>query len=240
MAIALATLAIPVALLLVSALQNSYTTYELLADAAESQDFDPLVGATSTLGVMLWSAASAIGLLTYAVLRRTSSEDGPRLRRFVLAAGLGSAFMALDDAFLLHEEVLPQRVFGSAERAVLLVYMAVAAVIAVAFWRVFLRTLPGVVAGFVLLFGGSLAIDGHVIERILGVDDESDVVIYVEDGLKLIGIWLWTIYVALVALPHLRPRPSEPAATPDAPGSERIVDLRDGAVERPVSLTVHD
>lgn len=160
--------------------------------------FDPLVaaemapeccrvyfGAMSMLGVMLWVATAAICLFTALMLMLTGLS--PVLRRFALAAGCLTGWMALDDAFLIHENILPA--FGVPQNVVLasygllgLGYLAIA--------RAHMRSVDGVLlvaacAGFAV----SLGVD-------VIVHSPATYAMVAEDGAKFFGIWYWMVFHA--------------------------------------------
>lgn len=82
-------------------------------------------GIMSNLGVVIWIGAAAVCGFGYLLLRRHGSDKGTA--HFLLASGIISAVLFLDDFLMLHEEVFPL-IFGVGEKVVYLVYgMAVLA-----------------------------------------------------------------------------------------------------------------
>lgn len=185
----------PLLILMIVMAQDSLGHRELFNDPADTLGFHPLVGLISMLGLFGWAAAAGICFLTYAVVR---FRETARMRRFWLAAGLLTVLLLLDDAFMLHEEILPFGL-GIRERYVKLGYLAVAA----AFGLGFLSILAGnnlrllVAAGS--FFALSVLCDTPFLMQPLGLW-ENDLVIYlIEDGAKFIGISLWMAYLAKTA-----------------------------------------
>jgi len=61
-------------------------------------------GFMSNLGIFLWVATAAISLFSALIFFKWKSDKA--LLRFAVTSGLLSGWLALDDAFLLHEVVL--------------------------------------------------------------------------------------------------------------------------------------
>jgi hypothetical protein len=121
------------------------------------------------------------------VLRLTSRRSsGPG---FFLWAGLVTMMLALDDLFLLHDEVF-MLYLGQNEHRTFLVYGAVIAIFLGYYRRSILssRSLPLLVLALVLL-GSSIFVDNT--SRFWS---DPEMRILVEDGLKLLGITAWTAY----------------------------------------------
>jgi hypothetical protein len=135
------------------------------------------VGVLSTLGVLLWTAAGALALV---------ASLGDRSLRLFAAL---SALCAVDDAFLLHEEVWP-RLTGLPEELALLPYAVLGVLL--------LRRLTGFEArpraaftAAIVALGLSVGLDlvGSPLGLVSGTAD--DVRNLVEELLKLAGIALW-------------------------------------------------
>jgi hypothetical protein len=78
---------------------------DITRDVVAVTDTHLYVGALSTTGLMLWAAASGICLVSAAALIGLPQCRGAV--QFLLYAGILSALLGLDDAFLLHERVFP-------------------------------------------------------------------------------------------------------------------------------------
>ena len=81
-------------------------------------------GALSTAGLFVWAAAAAVCLFGSALFRKTG--DTNRALVF-LACGLFTSYLLADDAFMIHEVVVPH--FGGDEKIVKLMIAATAAMI---------------------------------------------------------------------------------------------------------------
>jgi hypothetical protein len=137
-------------------------------------------GVISNLGVMLWMAAAAICLFT-ALMAYTARAGSARTGLFV-AGGLFTLWLGIDDFFLVHEEVLPQ--VGIPQIITYAAYAATGLVYLFVAWRFILtsRLSLFLVAGFGL--AGSMGLDAIV-------DSEAPFWVFLEDGLKFVGIAFW-------------------------------------------------
>lgn len=184
---ALAWVALPTAVLLAVhaglTLLTDVRTAELLADPAELVGFPAWYGAFSHLAVLLWTSTAAICLFASRVGRRGE------VARFLLASGLLSSVLALDDLFQLHEDVVPTHL-GLAEPWVVAVEIAIALWIGVRFSDAILE---GELWLLVLALG---SLGASVLIDLWG---PSGVDLVYEDGLKLLGIGAWLGYHAGLA-----------------------------------------
>lgn len=158
--------------------------YAVTADPAAVAQGPFAVGFLSMLAVMGWAAAFAVALLGASVLYAIDPWSG-RGRMLAAAAAL-SGLLALDDAFMLHEVVVPEYLFAPE-----VTMYAVSAAVALGFlWlgRPYLRGTEYALLGLaVLAFGASVAAD-----QALPFDGR---VTFVEDLAKFSGIVLWCLYL---------------------------------------------
>jgi len=158
----------------------------LTRDPADFLNGPTYLGAVSSLGFALWAAASAVCLLTAALLRTTGART--HLVNFMLSAGLLSLLLMADDMWLLHDQVFPHKV-GIPE---LVVYFGYAAFTLGHLWvfrKVILRTDYQVLlfAGFFLAF--SLVAD-TLTNNVAGSNSQY----MIEDGPKFFGMVTWLAY----------------------------------------------
>lgn len=160
----------------------------LTRDALAVAEAPLYIGLLSNIGLMIWAAAAAILLFSWALLRRIA--PGHVLKPLMLASSLLTVLLLVDDAFMLHEELLPNTL-GIPEGLVLGSYAAMGGAYLLFNWRAMLRTyyLPALIAGGLL--GASLAIDV--------VLPMSSFETFVEDSLKFAGILSWLAYAVTVA-----------------------------------------
>jgi hypothetical protein len=148
-------------------------------DPASTLDASAYVGVISHVGVLLaWGAAAAALLAGAFVARARGRPDALPL----FAVGAATGYLALDDLFLLHENVYPE--LGIRQEVVLVAY-GLAAIAFLWWYRELFRAHEWpLLALAVVLLGASLALD-------LRLGD----VHWLEDGLKLVGLALWAAYV---------------------------------------------
>lgn len=164
-------------------------TSELVADPAAVGGFGAHVGMVSQLGLMVWGLAGGACLTAAAALRRERRDPGEAT--FLIATGALMLTLGVDDALLVHEEVIPDTL-GVGEPVVFLLVGLLVAAYAVRFHRELLRSdrfLLGLGAGMLAL---SAAVD--VPDAVPGT---------VEDYFKSLGIVAlaaWCIKVSTDAI----------------------------------------
>lgn len=176
---------LPALLLLAVALQPWVSPHWLFLDvqtAAEMSDdcCHVYYGAVSTLGIMLWGASAAICLAAALVFIKTKRHV--EIIGFAIMAGVFTGWLALDDAFLLHEIVLPK--LGIPQNIVLGIYVVLAIVYVVKSWRVILSS-----EYWLLVFAGMLMASSLLIDTVL--HSVSPSIIVIEDSAKFLGICAW-------------------------------------------------
>jgi cbb3-type cytochrome oxidase subunit 1 len=175
--------------------QTTFSYPELFNDPADTMKFNPFIGLVSMLGLFGWAATAGVAFLTYVVVR---SRETALMRQFFLAAGIFTLFLLVDDAFMLHEDVLPHA-FGIRERYTKAGYLIVAAAFGLSFFRVLIRNNFSLLVAAGTFFAGSLLLDNPAILKAMGWW-ENDFVLYVlEDGSKFTGIILWMAYLTKTA-----------------------------------------
>jgi hypothetical protein len=160
----------------------------LTADPTTTADLPPWTGVFSTLGVIGWAASVGVCALAAVVLhaRRSSSTS------FFVATAALLSYLALDDAYLLHEYVGPEVLHVPQS----VVVAALGAAVAVWAWR-FRRRLAE--SDLLVLGIAGLALAGSVVVDATGRYG----LIIVEDWLKLSGIaalFAWSLTAAESAL----------------------------------------
>lgn len=141
------------------------------------------VGFLSQSGILLWAAAAAVCLTVAATLH--AYGGGRAERRFFVSAGLLTVFLCLDDAFMLHDVVLPDHL-GIPEQAVYAAYVGlVLAFLGVFFGRILESEYLVLGVAFVF-FAVSILAD---IRELPWLDP-----FLLEDGAKAIGIVAWLTY----------------------------------------------
>ncbi|ADE55858.1 hypothetical protein [Coraliomargarita akajimensis] len=181
-----------IALLLIGSLPIIALAYAIYGLGIPSGDLtrDPNVlaelpaytGIASQLGLFLWAASLAIVFLTSFELERRSGNMGRRA--FLLASAALTLLLLVDDAFLLHEEMLPG--LGVPERATYLGYLSVVGLYLMVFIRSILQSEYLILLLSLGFFGLSVGIDVFVFG--------TSLVFFLEDSTKLLGICCWFYY----------------------------------------------
>jgi hypothetical protein len=141
------------------------------------------VGFLNTLGVMLWSAAAATTLLGFILLRRIHMNV--HLPMFLLWSACICAMFAFDDAFGLHERVIPQYLHIP-EKMVFGCYAAIIVLYAVRFFDVIVGSEPLLFLTALLFLGLSAFMDQFL--------PYTNIETFAEDSAKFAGILLWSTY----------------------------------------------
>ncbi len=137
-------------------------------------------GAVSNGGVLIWFSSAAILLFSALVL--TSKKGWDQVTRFLTIAGLLTAWLTLDDFFLIHEDVLPK--LGVPEPVTYAAYASFGLAYLALSYRQILQhryVMLGLAMGFL---GMSAGID-------FLFHSASDLRLFIEDGAKLLGITAW-------------------------------------------------
>lgn len=165
---------------------------KLLRDLVIVADVPLYYGFLSQLGIFFWSASASICLFCYAHLPRTATGFGSK--NFFLAAGVLTLVLGFDDAFLLHDEILPW--FGITEYAVFIGYALFMAYFLVRFYLPISKSRYILLAIALVSFGVSIIVDGIELEDTAGR--------LLEDGAKLVGMLSWLAYFAHTGLTAIR------------------------------------
>ena len=156
-------------------------------DVSALAKIHPLTGVLSSLGILFWWTSATIYLFTAFLQRerKEATEIG-----FLIYSGLLSIYLGFDDLFLIHEYLAPIYL-KIPERAVYLLIAFATLVYLVRYGRL-LRRPDGVLLLCALAcLSGSVAIDA-VFAPWLKVMGGWDV--FIEDGLKWLGICFWTAF----------------------------------------------
>jgi hypothetical protein len=159
-------------------------------------------GYLSQVGILFWSAAAAISIFCAVNIRQDASSHG--LRAFLVCSGLLTLMLGFDDAFLIHEEVLPHA--GVPEKVVFAGYGSLFGLFLCRFFRLIAQTEFVVLAFALSLFGFSVSMDSWLPSGLVEGSDE-DFLYLLEDGTKLTGVIGWLAYLVLVAREAIRGEP---------------------------------
>ncbi len=156
-------------------------------DVASIAGLLPVAGALSQLGILLWCAASSVAGFSALLVRRR--DEG----RFLGYLCLLSAILALDDAFQLHEKIVP-RLLGLDELHLVVLEGSLLAFILLRFSGIALRSSYLFLLGAIVWFAASLLIDRFLSESTFPTWHHL-----FEDGPKFVGILNWSAYCILVS-----------------------------------------
>jgi hypothetical protein len=200
---ALAILALVLATAAIARTPIGYMT----RDMATIGELHPLAGILSNLGVLLWCASAAVCLFAALGLRAPRSTAA---FRFLLCSAALSAYLLIDDFFMVHEELAP-RYLGLNDKAVVAALGAATCAYVLAFWRLIAQTQFAVLALALGLLGASAGMDALLWPWV----EIGGLEFFIEDGAKWLGIALWCSYYVRTAHQVMAGRvglPSERAA----------------------------
>lgn len=175
-------------------------------DMAQIGTLHPLIGVVSSLGALLWAATAAICGLTATVLARVRAPRGEV--RFFAGATCLTAYMVIDDCFMLHEMLLPTYL-GMYGRYAAGLVAGVALLFVATSFRQIRATRYGLFVLAVALLATSMMIDlyDNRIDAVLvsrGWDPAWRSVM--EDVSKWLGIACWFAYFVDATTAALLPR----------------------------------
>ncbi len=159
----------------------------LTTDVSGIANIHPLFGALSSLGILLWCVAAAVSFFAAVVLQtiHRSEHFG-----FLLYSALLSAYLMLDDLFLIHED-LAARYFGIDEKIIFLL-LGLSVLVYLIIYRETILSSKYIFLGMALGFlAMSVGID-IILEPWL--TEIGDWLYFYEDGAKWLGITCWCSY----------------------------------------------
>ncbi|HBB30305.1 MAG TPA: hypothetical protein DDZ80_24450 [Cyanobacteria bacterium UBA8803] len=188
-------------LLLILRVQTAIPVPYLTRDPVAIFEAPFYLGAISNLGILFWCSAAAICLFCCVVLKKLDKHK--ELKSFFLMSGLISSVFLIDDFFLFHDDVFPKRLHFPEEIVVLLEGLMVLAYL-VRFRKNILNDNFIFLLFALMFFGFSAGLDqsfyvAYKVDQLLGQDSEY----FVEDGLKLLGIVSWFMYLAIISVKNM-------------------------------------
>lgn len=150
------------------------------------------VGLVSNFGVVLWASAASVCLFGAWLLRNRPDAQEPAM--FLASAGLLSTVLLFDDLYLLHEEIVPERLHIP-QPLVLAGYALLVAWFLVRFRRLIEQTDFALLVLAGVWFAGSVLVDVLVTPEEFFIFGDFAGRDLIEDGLKLLGIVSWTVYL---------------------------------------------
>jgi hypothetical protein len=200
-----ALLYVPALLLLLAVAVAAATTgippQKFLLDPAVLAGSHPLLGVVSNIGILIWAATAAIALFTATLLGMKRQE--PEHKVFLLAAGLLTSWLVLDDFFMIHEWLFPH-VLGVPQTLVLAAYAGLAGCFLLRFAALILRTDFLLLALALAFLSVSVCVDALPNTWFAA----WNWLYLIEDGFKLLGIVGWFGYCSHVCASFLGARAS--------------------------------
>ncbi|PST26202.1 hypothetical protein C7U60_03990 [Mesorhizobium plurifarium] len=159
--------------------------YDLVRDPNAIAGQPNYFGLVSNLGVILWFTGGIAALQAHWA---GAGSDAPHLRRALLAGGLFSGLMGIDDLLMLHEAVATA---GVPEPLVLVPHMLLLATLCYHAYFIRRAIQWNLLASAVASLGASFLVDA-VSEHIAGL-------VFVEEGFKLLGIMFLAVFLSLTS-----------------------------------------
>lgn len=170
--------------------------YQLFSDPVDVLAGKPYIGIFSQIGLLLWAACAAIGFFSAALMK--GQADKKAYRRYMMACGILCSWMAIDDAFLLHEYTPDY--FAIEEAVVLGLYILIAFIFYMAFYRTILKT-PFIFLGLTVTFLAFSMVSDFVARYI------SANPYLIEEWPKLAGLIFLTAYIYQTGKAVTKPGP---------------------------------
>lgn len=214
-----AIIVLPSLIVLIAIMQNALDPRLLMLDpmvaAEESGECcRTYYGLISTLGVFVWISTAAICAFAAWVLYSIKADR--KDWEFALIAALFTGWLGLDDAFLVHENILPK--LGVSQNLVIASYVVVGMLYGY-------RVLTSRLKPDLILFGTSALCLGASVGLDVALHSTDSMVVAAEDGFKFVGIWCWFGFharlMAITVLDALKP-----VAAPIRPAQSRIDSLK--------------
>ncbi len=171
---------------------------ELTADPATIHSAHPFTGIISNLGIVLWTIAMSVSLLSGAIL---TTAGNTKKGKFLILIGMMTAILMLDDLFMMHDYL-----FVDFEIVFYLIYAVFVAVLFIKYYRLILKNNYSFLVAAVIFLGLSVVLDITM--------ENSGIQYLFEDGLKFLGILSWTLFLINTSYTMLRESTSSPDLRP--------------------------
>jgi len=200
-------------LMMAIALQPFFSVGDFTRDPATIALHPPYFGAVSNIGILLWSASAAVCFLS-GILLKIMQPERPDLHSFFSIFAVLNMVLCLDDTFLLHEAILPNRLplVSIPEPAIVTAYGLGLLGAIVSFRKLLLKNQPLLFGLTLLLFSVSVGFDQLLPDQLLS----EDTVFLIEDGSKLLAVFLWLAYFIRASIYFVTQPRIELANTPAA------------------------
>ncbi|MBN9419662.1 MAG: hypothetical protein J0I12_29670 [Candidatus Eremiobacteraeota bacterium] len=182
--------ALPLLVLLWLKGQGTLTIQRLTVDPSALAGVPPYTGLLSNAGVVLWFSTATVLLFL--------AWSQPKLRPTLLLPGLLSLVLGLDDGLMLHEEMLPN--LAGVHYTVMqpALYALYAGLLGLSLRAIRPYLFDPVLLAAIFCLGGSVAVDmlmeSHLLSERNALMLDEGLAMWLEDGLKLLGIVAWWGY----------------------------------------------
>ncbi len=192
----------PIAILLLgfsllASLVPEFKVRDILKDVAAIGDLPFYSGAISQLGLLMWSATTALCFFTFFALRKIDSSRKETLN-FLLFAGFLSGYLTLDDTYMLHEVFFPNYliIIPLVDKVVIL--LVGIAMLSFLYFnrREILRNEYGLLFLALMLFGFSVTLDAVPSRFYEDIYALEKIEYILEDGAKFAAIITWYAFFA--------------------------------------------
>lgn len=167
---------------------------DLTRDPNAVSETHPFVGAVSNIGIFIWCFTLAVCFFMSVLIKK---EGDKSFLSFFIHSALITLLLLVDDAFMLHETVLPDY-FNIPQKIVYASYLLIVAHYFYKQRRIILKSGFLVLAAALMFFGLSVFFD-------VAVKTIPHQALY-EDGFKLLGIVSWFLYFFNICMLYVKKR----------------------------------
>lgn len=167
---------------------------DLTRDVAAIGQLSAHAGFISQIGLFCWAASATVCFFSAAVLP-IQGMNYRKVRQFLIASGLLTLVLGLDDAFLLHESVFPQ--LGIQSEVVYASYGGFLLFYLFRFYSTIFKTDYVLITMALVFFSASIGVDM--------LELHGQQAFLLEDGAKLVGIISWLVYFCQVGKQLVNP-----------------------------------
>lgn len=159
---------------------------DLTRDLAAIAGLNPFVGVISNLGLYLWVAAIAFLLIA---LSRIHSSASSYPRGFLIHLLIITAYIFVDDAFMIHDYLLPVYTPFNEKWVYAFLFVLVGALFG-RYWRILLKKESAML--ILALCGLAASVGVDLVFEWVPVNKQW--MFLIEDGFKLLGINAWVVF----------------------------------------------
>jgi hypothetical protein len=170
--------------ILVIAVKSGIEPSDLSRDYSGVYHLEPYVGMLSSLGIFIWCASVTLCWFSWYFLRMRNPNSGRK--NFFFVSGLITAIIAIDDLFQFHEVIVPDYI-GIHEVSFYIAYTFILIVFNIKYVNTLMNKYFSILITSYFFLAISIVFDVFF-EEIVPFGT------YIEDGLKFMGIALWSAY----------------------------------------------